>query len=141
VTGDDRGSTIPVILAFFLVAVLTVAGAVAAGQAFVQQRDLQDLCDGAATAAAGSAIDLSRTGGVVHGADLRFAGVQDAVQAYLARDPDRRDAEVSTLVSADGTRLALTCVQTRPIAFGALFGRSGGVRHIVHATARAPVLG
>jgi hypothetical protein len=77
----------------------------------------------------------------VHGSDLRFAGVQAAVQGYLSRDPDRRDAQVSTLVSADGTRIALTCVQTRPIAFGALFGKSGGVRHVVHAAARAPVLG
>jgi hypothetical protein len=141
VTRDDRGSTLPVILGFFLIALLTVAGAVAAGQAFVQQRDLQDLCDGAATAAAGSAIDLSRSGGVVHGSALRFAGADAAVRGYLARDADRRDAQVSTVVSADGTQLALTCVQTRPIAFGALFGQGGGVRHVVHAAARAPVLG
>lgn len=138
---DDRGSTVPVILAFFVLALLTVAGAVAAGQAFVQQRDLQDLCDGAATAAAGTAVDLSRTGGVVHGADLRFAGADTAVRAYLARDPDRRDALVSTVISPDRTVMALTCVQTRQIAFGALFGQGAGVRHVVHATARAPVLG
>jgi hypothetical protein len=141
VTLSDRGSTVPVILGSFLIAILTVAGAVAAGQAFVQQRDLQDLCDGAATAAAGSAIDLSRSGGVVHGSQLRFAGAQQAVEAFLARDPDRRDAMVTTALSPDGTQLALTCVQTRPVAFGALFGQGSGVRHVVHATARAPVLG
>jgi hypothetical protein len=137
----DRGSTVPVILGFFLVALLTVAGAVAAGQAFVHQRDLQDLCDGAATAAAGTAIDLSRTGGVVRGGELRFTGVQAAVEHYLARDGQIRAVSVGVAVSSDRTRLALTCVQTRPIAFGALFGRAGGVRHVVHATARAPVLG
>jgi uncharacterized membrane protein len=141
VSEDDRGSTVPVILGFFLVALLTVAGAVAAAQAFVQQRDLQDLCDGAATAAAASAIDLSRTGGVVQGPDLRFAGADAAVQGYLARDPDRSGTQVSTVVSPDGTEIALTCRQTRAIAFGALFGKAGGLRHVAHSTARAPVLG
>jgi uncharacterized membrane protein len=141
VTDDDRGSTLPLILAFFVLALITVAGAVAAGQAFVQQRDLQDLCDGAAIAAAGSAINLSRSGGVVHGADLRFAGADAAVRTYLARDPDRADALVSTVLSPDGTEMALTCVQTRQIAFGAVFCQSRGIRHVVHATARAPVLG
>jgi uncharacterized membrane protein len=141
VSAPDRGSTVPVILGFFLVALITVAGAVAAGQAFVQQRDLQDLCDGAATAAAGSAIDLSRTEGVVRGGALRFAGVEAAVQRYLARDRRNNGVSVRVAVSPSGTELALTCVQTRPIAFGAVFGRSGGLRHVVHATARAPVLG
>jgi uncharacterized membrane protein len=141
VTGQDRGSTVPIILGFFLVALLTVAGAVAAGQAFVQQRDLQDLCDGAATTAAASAIDLSRTGGVVRGDALRFTGVEAAVQTYLRRQPATADVSVAVGVSSDGTELALTCTQTRPIAFGALFGRADGVRHVVHATARAPVLG
>jgi cytochrome c biogenesis protein CcdA len=137
----DRGSTVPVILGFFLVALLTVAGAVAAGQAFVQQRDLQDLCDGAATAAAGTAIDLSRTGGVVRGGELRFTGVRAEVQRYLARQGQVRTVSVGVAVSIGRTELALTCVQTRSIAFGALFGRPDGVRHVVHATARAPVLG
>jgi hypothetical protein len=141
VIDDDRGSTLPVILGFFLIALVTVAGAVAAAQAFVQQRDLQDLCDGAATAAAAGAVDLTRTGGVVQGPDLRFAGADAAVQRYLARDPDRTGTEISTVVSPDGTEIALTCRRTRPIAFGALFGEAGGVRHVVHSTARAPVLG
>ena len=48
--GDDTGSTIPMILGFFLLAMLMVAGSIALGQAFVQQRDLQDVCDGAAAA-------------------------------------------------------------------------------------------
>ena len=52
---DDRGSTIPLILGCFVVAFLIVAGSVAAGDAFLQQRNLQSVCDGAAAAAATSA--------------------------------------------------------------------------------------
>ena len=48
---DDTGSTIPLIIGFFLISMLMVAGSVAAGDAFVQQRGLQDVCDGAALAA------------------------------------------------------------------------------------------
>ncbi|MDQ2751380.1 MAG: pilus assembly protein TadG-related protein, partial [Actinomycetota bacterium] len=57
---DDRRTTIPLILGFFIIALITVAGAVAAGDAFVQQRGLQDVCDGAAAAAAAGGADLNR---------------------------------------------------------------------------------
>ena len=53
---DDRGSTIPLILGFFLIGLLMVGGAVLASDAFTHQRDLQSVCDGAAIAGA-NAID------------------------------------------------------------------------------------
>ncbi|MDQ6874954.1 MAG: pilus assembly protein TadG-related protein, partial [Actinomycetota bacterium] len=53
---DDRGSITPLILVFFLVAALLVMGAAAAGSAFLAQRDLQAVCDGAAVRAA-NAVD------------------------------------------------------------------------------------
>ena len=92
---DDRGSTLPLIIGFFLIAMLMVAGSVAAGDAFVQQRGLQDVCDGAALAGAASAVDLDRSRGVASGGTLRFADVQQVVDAYLARDPGRADVQVT----------------------------------------------
>jgi hypothetical protein len=136
---DDRGSTVPLILGFFLISLLLVAGAVALGDAFVDQRNLQDLCDGAAAAAAASTADLDREHGLTAGGSLRFADVDAAVAAYLARDAGRREVKVRTLVSDDGTRLTLTCEQTMSLAFGAFFGRAS-VRHTVRSSARAAVL-
>jgi uncharacterized membrane protein len=138
---DDRGSTIPLILGFFLLALMVVAGSVALGDAFVQQRSLQDICDGAAAAAAASAGDLDRETGIAIGdAALRFTDVHDAVAAYLARDPARRSVHVSAALSADRERITLRCEQSTSLAFGAIFGRRQ-VRHTATSSARAAVLG
>jgi Flp pilus assembly protein TadG len=135
---DDRGSTIPLILGFFLLALIMVAGSVALGEAFVQQRDLQDVCDGAAAAAAASAADLDRGNVDGAGAALRFTNVDHAVAAYLARDPRRRDVQVQTRLSADRTTITLRCAQTTHLALGALFGRSQ-VHHTATSSARSPL--
>jgi uncharacterized membrane protein len=137
---DDRGSTIPLILGFFLIALLVVAGAVALGDAFVDQRNLQDVCDGAAAAAAASAADLDREHGLTSGGSLRFADVESAVAAYLSRDAGRRDVHVGAVLSDDGTRLTLHCEQTMSLAFGGFFGRST-VHHTATSSARAAVVG
>ena len=50
----DRGSTIPLVLGFVVLAALLVLGAVAASVACRAQRDLAAVCDGAAVAAAQS---------------------------------------------------------------------------------------
>jgi uncharacterized membrane protein len=139
VTGD-RGSTIPLILGFFLVALLVVAGSVALGDAFVQQRNLQDICDGAAAAAAAGGADLDRGRGPGSGESVPFADVQGIVAAYLARDPARRGVQVRAELSADREQITLTCEQTTSLAFGALFGRRH-VHHTAHSSARAAVLG
>jgi hypothetical protein len=136
---DDRGSTIPLILAFFLLALLLVAGSIAAADAFVQQRDVQDICDGAATAAAASAVDLGRGSEPQPPDALRFADVQAAVSEYLARDPSRAAVQIETAISNDGTTLTLRCVQISQVAFGAVFGQGAGVRHVAMASVRAPV--
>src|SRR5512142_1414207 len=115
---DDRGSTLPLVLGFFLVALLMIAGSVAAGDAFVQQRGLQDVCDGAATAAAASGVDLGRGGALQTEQALQFGDVRRAVTGYLARDPSRRAVQVRAQLSADARTLTLTCEQTEHIAFG-----------------------
>ena len=136
----DDGSTIPLILGFFLIAAFVIAGSVSLGQAFVQQRDLQDVCDGAAAAAAASAADLDRSGAVAAAQSLQFTDVQTVVDAYLARDPGRRGVRVGAVLSADRRRIALTCTQTRALALGGLFGRAR-IRHVATSTALAAVLG
>jgi uncharacterized membrane protein len=136
---DDQGSTLPLVLGFFLVALLMIAGSVAAGDAFVQQRGLQDVCDGAAAAAAASGVDLGRGGALQHEQALQFGDVQRAVDGYLARDPSRHSVQVSAALSADARTLTLTCVQTERIVFGAMFGKGDGVHHRVTSSARAPV--
>jgi len=136
----DRGSTVPLILGFFLIALLLVAGAVALGDAFVDQRNLQDVCDGAAAAAAASAADLDREHGLASGGSLHFTDVESAVGTYLSRDAGRRDIRVRAILSDNATRITLTCEQSMPLAFGAFFGRAD-VRHTATSSARAAILG
>ena len=137
----DRGSTFPLILGFFLIALLVTAGAVALGDAYVQQRGLQSVCDGAAAAAAASGVDLERNLAPGTGTAVPFAEatVDRAVGTYLARDPERSDVGITAQSSADARTLTLRCTETRKIAFGAMFGRADGVRHVVESTVRAPV--
>ncbi len=135
----EGGSILPLILGFFLVAMYLVAGAVAASDAFVQQRNLQALCDGAAAAAAASSARPQRTVGLETGGALQFSDVQQAVDRYLARDPDRRTVLVQPSLSADARTVTLACRRDQPIAFGALFGRGGGQPHRVSSSAREPV--
>jgi hypothetical protein len=136
---DERGSTIPMILGFFLIALIMVAGSITLGQAFVQQRDLQDVCDGAAAAAAASAADLDRQGPVASGSSLQFSGVDHEIDRYLTRDPSRTGVHVNAALSPDRRRVTLTCKQTTELAFGKFFGR-GHVHHTATSTARAAVI-
>lgn len=134
---DDRGSTTPLILGLFLVAMLVTAGAISAGDAFAHQRELQSICDGAAAAAAAGSADLDRSRPVADA--LAFDDVADTVARYLARDPDRPTVRATAELSVDGLQLSLTCVQVRSVAFGAAFGHGRGVRHVAHSSARAPL--
>jgi Flp pilus assembly protein TadG len=136
---DERGSTIPLVLGFFLIALVLIAAGVAAGDAFVQQRGLQDVCDGAAAAAASTAIDLTRGSGFGTSGALSFADVQRSAGQYLARDPSRAQVVVRAALSDDATTLTLTCTETTKIAFGAMFGKGDGVHHLAVSSARAPV--
>lgn len=136
---DDRGSTIPLILGFVVIALLMVAGSLAAGDAFVQQRDLQDVCDGAATAAAATALDLGRGADPLPADAARFGAVDAALADYLAGDSSRSGVQIASLTSADGRTLTLRCVRIESIVFGAVFGQGGGVRHVVTSSVEAPI--
>jgi Flp pilus assembly protein TadG len=131
----DTGSTVPLILGFFLIVLIMVAGSVAAGDAFVQQNQLQDLCDGAAVAAASTAdADSGRhTGGATF---LVLGAVQVAVEQYRDRDPARLDVAMAAALSDDRESVTVGCSQTRTIAFGSWFGFGAGVTHRVTSSAR-----
>ena len=130
-SGDDPGSTIPLILGFFVIALLAVTGSIALGDAFVQQRDLQDACDGAAAAAAATAVDLR---GDTNADDLPLGDVDTALRDYLDRDPDRAQLHIRATLSPDRTRVTMHCTQQRDLAFGATFG-SPTIIHTATSTA------
>jgi hypothetical protein len=117
-----------------------VGASITLGEAFVQQRDLQDVCDGAAAAAAASAADLDRSGTVASGSSLQFTGVDAEVGAYLARDPSRQHVHVNAILSSDRRRVTLRCEQDRSLVLGGLFGRAN-VHHSATSSARAAVIG
>jgi hypothetical protein len=127
------------ILGFFLIGLLAIAGSIALADSFVQQRDLQDVCDGAAAAAAATAIDLRRGAVAESDTDAEFADtaeIERAVDLYLARDPDRRRVQVSAALTADRRTLTLRCTRTQPLAFGAVFALPS-VTHAAISSARA----
>jgi hypothetical protein len=138
----DRGSVLPLILGCWLLVMLIVAGYVAATDAFAKRVDLQDVCDGAAIAAANS-VDLvrarsasrDRTAGY-----LELDDVQTAVQAYLARDGWRAAIELTASLTEDHTQVTIACRRRTKIAFGWLIGKPGGVTTTVTSSARSAVL-
>lgn len=131
---SDEGSTIPLVLGFFLIGLVMVAGAVMASDAYTKQRDLQSVCDGAALAAANAAnIVAARTQTLTDA--LPLASAQQATEAYLSRDPDRRGVQIQTTLSSDGRTVHADCRQHRKLAFGAVIGKGDGVDE--HATASA----
>jgi uncharacterized membrane protein len=137
----DRGSTIPLILGFFLIALILVAGSVAAGDAFVHQRELQSICDGAAVAAAsGADIDSQRhPGEPASDSYLVLGRVQRVVDTYLSRDPSRADVRVTAGIDGNHTTVTTRCLVRSGIAFGSFFGFGAGVEHRAVSAARAPL--
>jgi hypothetical protein len=135
----DEGSVIPLILGFFLVAMLFVAGAVALSNVFTKQRGLQSICDGAAIYAAGVARTEVLHGGGVVGAAIPLADASDAVRIYLARDAARATVVASPTVAADGVTVNVTCAQTNRVAFETVILRPHGVRQTAYSSARSPL--
>jgi len=130
----EDGSTIPLVLGFFLIGLLVVAGAVLASDAYTQQRDLQSICDGAALAAA-NAVDFGAARTEKLDEALPLAGVQQATETYLARDPARAGISVRAAVATDGRTVTADCRRHVRVAFGSVIGRGDGIDE--HATAHA----
>jgi hypothetical protein len=140
---DDRGSVIPLILGCWLLVMLIAAGYVAATDAFAKRVDLQDVCDGAAIAAANS-VDFASgrdVGGGEHNGFLQLDDVQSAVSAYVARDPWRSVIRLTASLSDDRTEVTVSCRRRSKVAFGWLFGKPDGVVATVTSSARSGVIG
>ena len=143
----DDGSTIPLILGFVLLALLMVAGSVAAGDAFISQSNLQSVCDGAAAAAAaGGDGDDQRAAGAATGSVagpaanyLRIGNVQLAVQRYLDGEPTRSDIRIDASINDDGTIVTVRCERRTSLAFGSFFGFGNGIYHHATSSARSPI--
>jgi len=146
----DRGTTIPLIMLCFLVAGTFVCGSIAASAAFLAQRELAGVCDGAAIAAANAfgRARTSATGGAPSepefGRDrsdslpLDDAEVQRAATAYLLRQLPP-DETLSISAVTDGRVATVTCRRRVRIPFGGLLGCGGGLDRTAVARARSPL--
>ena len=144
---DDRGSTIPLILGFFLIALVAVGAAVALSDAFARQRDLQSICDGAAVRAANAADQTALHGAGTAREALPLTDVDAAVSAYLT-DTAGSDGSsgtsavrISGSVDETGTTVRLSCARHSRVAFGALIGHPAGIEQTATAQARSPLTG
>lgn len=139
--GDDRerGSTLPFVLVCWLVAALMVLGAVAASDAFLEQQEVQAVCDGAALAAANQADEAAAyAGGVGTTLPLSRSSVQQAVADQLASGASALDAWSA---ETDGAEVTVRCTRSVDIAFGWLFLGGEQLERTATAGARAPTLG
>ncbi len=136
---SERGSTLPFVLVCWLVAALMAFGAIAASDAFLEQQEVQAVCDGAALAAANRADEAAIYAGGL-GASLPLA--RATAQAAVA---DQLGAGVSTLdawsAETDGTEVTVRCTRFVDIAFGWLFLSGQQLERSATASARAPTVG
>jgi hypothetical protein len=131
---------VPLVLGCFLLAFVLVAGGVAAGDAFVQQSDLQSTCDAAAIAGADAAsLPDARVGGDSSPAALPLGDVQLAVASYLSRDSEQASVSALATVDPDGRSVEVDCQVHETLTFGAVFGLGSGVLHRASSTAQAPL--
>jgi hypothetical protein len=134
----ERGSTLPFVLVCWLVAALMAFGAVAASDAFLEQQEVQSVCDGAALAAADQADEAAVYGNGV-GTDLPLtrATAQAAVADQLADGRTQLDAWSA---ETDGVEVTVRCTRYVDIAFGWLFLGGQPLERTAVASARAPTV-
>ena len=134
----ERGSSLPFVLVCWTIAALMAFGAVAASDAFLEQQEVQSLCDSAALAAAGRADEAAvYTAGVGAQLPLSRASAQAAVAEALAAagaDLDSWSAET------DGVEVTVRCTRHVEIAFGWLFLGGDPLERTATASARAPTV-
>lgn len=134
---EDRGSTLPLMIGFFLIAGLMLTGGVSASAAFLAQRDLQSGCDGAAIAAAQG---FTRTSSGDDPLTFDQAAAEAGVATYAPEAWGGDAASVSLTVGVDGNVVQVTCSRTVRIPFDSVFS-PGGIRRTATSTADAPPIG
>ena len=134
----ERGSTLPFVLVCWLVAALMAFGAIAASDAFLEQQEVQSLCDGAALAAANAADEaVLYTEGLGSDLPLTRATAQAAVADQLADAAAQLD---SWGAETDGVEVTVRCTRSVEIAFGWLFLAGQPLERTAVASARAPTV-
>jgi Flp pilus assembly protein TadG len=134
----ERGSTLPFVLVCWLIAALMAFGAIAASDAFLEQQEVQSICDGAALAAADHADEaVVYTSGVGAQLPLSRTAAQAAVADQLAGG--RADLDAWS-VDTDGVEVTVTCTRYADIAFGWLFLGGQPLERTAVAGARAPTV-
>ncbi|TFV76911.1 hypothetical protein E4P39_08485 [Blastococcus sp. CT_GayMR19] len=135
---SERGSTLPFVLVCWTVAALMAFGAIAASDAFLEQQEVQSICDGAALAAANRTDEtLVYSVGVGSELPLSRAAAQAAVADQLA---DGGTALASWSAETDGAEVTVRCTRYVEIAFGWLFLGGQPLERTATAGARAPTL-
>ncbi|MGY1619309.1 pilus assembly protein TadG-related protein [Geodermatophilus sp. SYSU D00691] len=134
----ERGSSLPFVLVCWTVAALMAFGAVAASHAFLEQQEVQAVCDGAALAAADQADEAAvYTSGVGTQLPLSRATAQAAVADQLADGGVQLDAWSA---ETDGVEVTVRCTRYADIAFGWLFLGGEPLERTAVASARAPTV-
>jgi uncharacterized membrane protein len=134
----EQGSTLPFVLVCWTVAALMAFGAIAASDAFLEQQEVQSVCDGAALAAANRTDEaVVYTQGVDGELPLTRATAQTAVADQLA---DGGTALDSWSAETDGAEVTVRCTRHVQIAFGWLFLGGEPLERTATASARAPTL-
>lgn len=139
--GAERGSIVPFVLLVTAIAVLMVCGGITASSAFLAQREVHSVCDGAALAAA-NAVDE----GQYYGTDspdavpLSQQSVTAAVADYLgdASDPD---GPITTWTAqTDGRSVEVVCSRFVSLPFAAVFLGGRDLERTATAAARSPFI-
>jgi Flp pilus assembly protein TadG len=134
----ERGSTLPFVLVCWLVAALMVFGAIAASDAFLEQQEVQSVCDSAALAAANRTDEaVVYASGVGTELPLTRAAAQAAVADQFADGGTTLD---SWSAETDGVEVTVTCTRYVDIAFGWLFLGGQPLERTATASARAPTI-
>ena len=134
----DRGSLVPLVLVCFGVALTMVCGGITASVAFLAQRDVQSLCDGAAVAAANGIDEAGYFGSSGNAAvALSEASVAAAVQDYLAVAGQGLD---NWAASTDGRTVELVCTRFVEVPFAAVFLGGAPLERSAVASSRSPYL-
>ncbi len=141
----EGGTILPLVAGFIVVALVLVLGAVDASVAFLAQRDLSSVCDGAALSAAQSvsakAVYEQPAGSSA--LPLDPVAVQTAVRTYQERnyagDPGGLTIETAVIDGGGTPTVALVCRRTARLPFGALVGYRDGLPRTASSAARAPV--
>jgi Flp pilus assembly protein TadG len=135
----ETGSSVPFLLVCWLVAALMVFGAIAASDAFLEQQEVQSVCDGAALAAANEA-DAAAVYALGAGAQLPLtrSAAEAAVADQLSDARVRLDAWSA---QTDGVEVTVRCTRSVHIAFDWLFLGGRPLERTAVASARAPTLG